>query len=125
MDSIIKLERGSIYYCKDLKLLSGKNVITIRDKYILILQGGNFFKSTNKVNILLGTKEKTDPNNIYPTDVLIKSSRFGFPLDTKFNCAEIYIMHKVDVSKSEYKFKLDHNEMDEIGKKIILGLQIV
>ena len=100
MDIPIVLERGSIYYCKDLKLLSGKSSITIRNKYILILQGGYFFKNTNKVNILLGTKEKTDPDNIYPTDVLINASSGGFPVDTKFNCAEIYIMHKTDVLKS-------------------------
>jgi mRNA-degrading endonuclease toxin of MazEF toxin-antitoxin module len=121
----IFLERGSIYYCENLKLLSGKSEITIRNKYILILQGGGYFKNSNKVNILLGTKEKTDFDNIYPHDILIKASHNGFPLDTKFNCAEIYIMHKVDVLKSEYKFKLDDNDMNEIGKKIILGLQIV
>jgi hypothetical protein len=62
----IFLERGSIYYCENLKLLSGKSEITVRNKYILILQGGGYFKNSNKVNILLGTKEKTDFDNIYP-----------------------------------------------------------
>ena len=49
----IIFERGSVYYCTDLKLLSGKDEITVRNKYILILQGGNFFKNSNKVNILV------------------------------------------------------------------------
>jgi mRNA-degrading endonuclease toxin of MazEF toxin-antitoxin module len=120
----ITLERGRVYYCKDLKLLCGTTEITIKDKYILILQGGYFFKKTNKVNILLGTSQKIDINNIYPTDVLIKASVDGFPKDTKFNCAEVYIMHKVDVLKSEYKFKLNDNDMMEINKTLILGLQI-
>ena len=124
MDIKIPLERGSIYYCENLKLLSGKSEFKVRNKYILILQGGRFFINSNKVNILLSTKEKTDSDNIYPTDVLIRASKYGFPLDTKFCCAEIYIMHKVDVLKSEYRFKLKDNVMDEIGKKIILGLQI-
>ena len=125
MDAAIILERGSIYYCDNLKLLSGKSEVTIRNKYILILQGGHFFKNTNKVNILSGTKQKTDVDNIYPTDVLVKASPDGFPLDTKFNCAEIYIMHKTDVLKSEYKFKLSDDDMENINKKLILGLQIV
>jgi hypothetical protein len=121
----IILERGSIYYCENLKLLSGKSEITIRNKYILILQGGHFFRNSNKVNILLGTKKKTNINEIYPTDYLIKASAQGFPEDTKFNCAEIYIMHKVDVLKSEYKFKLGNDDMEKIGEKIMLGMQIV
>ena len=121
----IIFERGSVYYCKDLKLLSGKDEITVRNKYILILQGGNFFKNSNKVNILLGTKQNTNPENIYPTEVLIEASKNGFPEDTKFNCAEIYIMHKVDILKSELMFKLSKEVMDKIGEKIIVGLQIV
>ncbi len=119
----IKLERGSIYYCKNLKLLSGKKQITIRNKYILILQGGHFFENTNKVNVLISTTQKI--NDIYPTDVLINASPNGFPEDTKFNCAEIYIMHKADILKADLKFKLSENDMEKIGKKIILGLQIV
>ena len=123
MEIPIILNRGSVYYCKDLKLLSGKDQITIRNKYILILQGGNFFKNSNKVNILLSTTQNLE--NIYPTEILIKSSSNGFSEDIKFNCAEIYIMHKVDVLKSELKFKLSKEIMDSIGEKIILGLQIV
>lgn len=120
----IILDRGSIYYCRRLKLLTGKNSTIICDKYILLLQGGNFFRKSNKVNILLGTSKKTEVFNIYPTDVLIEAKSSDFPENTKFNCGEIYIMHKVDVLKSEYKFQLSNEQMEEIGKKLILGLQI-
>ena len=124
MNPEIILERGAIYYCKNLKLLTSKGgKETIKDKYVLILQGGPFYRKTDKVNILLGTSQKTD--NIYPTDVLVKTSDNGFPKDTKFNCGEIYIIKKVDILKSEYKFKLDDNVMNEIGKTLIFALQIV
>jgi len=124
MNPEIILERGAIYYCKNLKLLIGKNGSeTIKDKYVLILQGGSFYRKTDKVNILLGTSQRTD--NIYPTDVLVKASDNGFPKDTKFNCSEIYIIKKVDILKSEYKFELNDNAMNEIGKTLIFALQIV
>jgi len=68
----IILNRGDIYYCKSVLLPASKNKKeTFRNKYILILQGGHFFKKTDRVNLVIGTSQRIDKQHQYPTDVIL------------------------------------------------------
>lgn len=80
----IILNRGDIYYCKNVLLPASKNKKeTFRNKYILILQGGHFFKKTDRVNLVIGTSQRMDSQYQYPTDVIIKPSDVN-PLSNKY-----------------------------------------
>jgi len=126
----ITLTRGEIYYCKNVLLPASKNKKeTFRNKYILILQGGNFFKKTDRVNIVIGTSQKTD--NPYPTDVVIEptdvepiSVEHRLTEKTKFNCAEIYLFRKVEILQAEKVCSVKDYKMREIDIALIKSLCI-
>jgi len=119
----IILNRGGVYYCKEVRLLVSKNrKETLRNKYVLVLQGGHFFKRVNKVNVVLGTSKRIDKK--YSTDVIIESCDSDLPKDTKFNCSEIYLFRKEDIIKSKYICTLSPQKMREIDIALILGLCI-
>jgi len=126
----ISLTRGDIYYCESVRLPASKNRLEeFRDKYVLVLQGGYFFRNTDRVNIILGTSQRTD--NLYPTDVLIKPANvieyvcnIKLHKDTKFNCAEIYLFRKVDILSAKKVCKVKEDKMKEIDIALIKSLCI-
>jgi len=126
----ITLTRGEIYYCKSVLLPASKNrKETFRNKYILILQGGPFFRKTDRVNIVIGTSQKTD--NPYPTDVLVGpsdveliSKEHKLTEKTKFNCAEIYLFRKIEILKAEKVCSVKDYKMKEIDIALIKSLCI-
>ena len=126
----IVLTRGDIYYCENVKLPASKNSLeTFRDKYVLVLQGGFFFKNTDRANVVLGTSQRVD--NLYPTDVLIKStdiieisSDIKLYKDTKFNCAEIYLFRKINIISAKKVCRVNKPKMREIDIALIKALCI-
>jgi mRNA-degrading endonuclease toxin of MazEF toxin-antitoxin module len=126
----ITLNRGEIYYCKNVLLPASKNKKeTFRNKYILILQGGNFFKKTDRVNIVIGTSQKVD--NPYPTDVVVDpadvipfSEKYILTEKTKFNCAEIYLFRKVEILQAKKVCLVKDYKMREIDIALIKSLCI-
>lgn len=124
----IEFNRGDIYYCKELLLYHSttRNWI-IKNKFILILQGGLLFKSHTRVNGVLGTrtiekKYKTDLM-IDPSDVIHEPRAINkINKITKFNCAEIYLFVKEDLLKQEKVGAITDKKMSKLDYVLVEAL---
>lgn len=118
------LQRGEIYYIhfpytNDERYPNGKN------KFVLILQEGEYFKRFNTVEILLITSDKQyKPHDKYATDVEIEQNTTKLREKSWVLCAQPYPLEKVLFEQEGVwcAGKLSNEKMDEIDEALFIGL---
>ncbi|TKH44219.1 hypothetical protein C1I60_12880 [Paenibacillus terrae] len=115
----MELFRGDIYHIKfpytfDSRYPDGKN------KFVLVLQSGEYFEKYNTVSILLITSDDSEKN--YETTVTIKQGTTRLRKESYVVCAQPYTVKKSLFDGNGYRGRLDSSVLDEVDEKLYIGL---
>lgn len=110
------IKRGEIYWV-DLNPVVGKETAKTRPALIISNDYNNEFAGTVTV---LPITSKTD--KVYPFEVLIKSANTGLSSDSKIKANQIRTVDKSRLRK--LIGKLSHEQMEAVGKAIMIHLDL-
>lgn len=116
------LNRGEIWrikfpYTADLRYPSGK------DKYVLILQSGDYFKSYDTVAVLVIDKDDGSSDS-YVTNVSIEVGETRLPVRSIIGCSQPYPIKKSLFENGLCKGRLSPEKMKQVDEAIFFGLCI-
>lgn len=116
------VNRGDVYLIRmRLPDREGGSRSTYRDKFVVLLQGGQQFRDATEVTVLVASTHRTDGRR--PFEVL-SGENDGFDHATVIDCRWPYTLRKAEVLAGDYKFTLSQDRMREVSLALVYGLQL-
>ena len=118
---MVQLERGGIYYIKFPQTFDA-NYKDGKEKFVLVLQEGEYFKSYNTVVVLQITKDRHAKG--YETNVTIEYGTTKLDRESYIVCAQPYTILKslFEDDKVWCAGVLDKTVMDDVDSALFNGL---